>query len=186
MYESFAKIVEHDQKNGDVPEIQEGSTGAGAQESTLELMNSTIERAMNVHSSQAYTKCIESISYSQFNPVPQARRLAGDLFYLTVKTTDAGEKGVTCTVNGFYLNDSAERGVFSPGPSQKVWSNEAGKKKQGAYSYTLAGLLHQISPSFGKNLQEYFNQLLTSESYFVMQPHVKVYPWICNDDRKTN
>lgn len=63
------KIVEHDQENVEVPEIQEG-IGKGAQERALDLMNSTIEKTTHNQGSNPYTKCIESISYSQFNPVP--------------------------------------------------------------------------------------------------------------------
>jgi hypothetical protein len=43
----------------------------------------------------------------------------GDLYYITVKTIDAGEKGITCSMNGFYLNDTIENINFSPGPSTK-------------------------------------------------------------------
>jgi protein TIF31 len=99
--------------------------------------------------SNKYVKTLEQISYSSFNPVPAARKLAGDLFYLSVKTLDAGEKGITCCVNGFYVNESVEKGAFSPGPSQK---RNAQGKQTGAFSYTLIGCLNQISPSFGKNL----------------------------------
>ena len=69
LYETFAKIVEHDQENVEVPEIQD-SVGKGAQDRALELMQSTIERTTHHQGSQPYTKCIDSISYSQFNPVP--------------------------------------------------------------------------------------------------------------------
>jgi hypothetical protein len=58
----------------------------------------------------AHIKCVESINFSaSYNPVPPYRRLAGDLFYLVVKTLDAGEHGITCNVNGFYRNDNIER-----------------------------------------------------------------------------
>jgi len=66
-----------------------------------------------------YTKCIESIQFSSFNPAPAARKLAGDLFYLTVKTLDAGERGITCCVNGYYVNNCVEKTTFNPKPSQK-------------------------------------------------------------------
>ena len=46
--------------------------------------------------------------------MPKARSLAGDLFYLTVKTLDAGERGITCCANGFYVNNSIERNTFNP------------------------------------------------------------------------
>jgi protein TIF31 len=63
-------------------------------------------------------KCLESITFSGFNPVPPYRKMVGDLVYLTVRTLDAGEVGITCCVNGFYRNESSERGHFNPTPSQ--------------------------------------------------------------------
>ena len=81
----------------------------GAQQSLEDIQSSTIDKLMN---KEQYVKCIEYINFSAFNPVPAARKLAGDLFYLTVKTTDSGERGITCCVNGFYVNDNVEKGVF--------------------------------------------------------------------------
>jgi len=66
------------------------------------------------------------------------------LFYLTVKTLDAGDHGITCSVNGFYRNDNVEKQAFSPGPSTK---------HSPCFSYTLVGCLYQLSPVFGKNLE---------------------------------
>ena len=83
--------------------------------------------------------------------MPKARSLAGDLFYLTVKTLDAGEKGITCCANGFYVNNSVERNTFNPLP------RKTGPKQNTSFSYTLIGCLNQISPLFGKSLSQYFN-----------------------------
>lgn len=71
-----------------------------------ELFRNPIEKEMN---KVKHVKCLESIQFSSYNPVPQYRRLQGDLFYLTVKTLDLGEFGVTCCVNGFYRNDNIEK-----------------------------------------------------------------------------
>jgi hypothetical protein len=38
---------------------------------------------------------------------------------LTIKTLDIGDRGITCCVNGFYLNDNIEKNTFSPGPSKR-------------------------------------------------------------------
>ena len=35
-----------------------------------------------------HVKCIESIQYSNFNPVTAQRQMQGDLFYLVVKTLE--------------------------------------------------------------------------------------------------
>ena len=78
-------------------------------------------------------KCVESITFSQFNPVPPYRRMVGDLFYLVVRTLDQGDHGITCSVNGFYRNDCIEKQHFAPGPSTH---------KAPCYSYTLVGCLY--------------------------------------------
>jgi len=80
---------------------------------------------------QKFQQCYEFIQFSTFNPVPPNRKIQGDLFYLTVKTLDKGEKGITCCTSGFYVNNSVEKGMFSPGPAEGA-----------AYSYTLIGCLH--------------------------------------------
>ena len=82
-----------------------------------------------------HIKCIESIQFSQFNPVPPKRRMAGDLFYLVVRTLEnpALEHCITCSVNGFFKNDSVEKATFSSNPSTR--SNPC-------FSYTLAGCLN--------------------------------------------
>jgi len=45
--------------------------------------------------------------------VAPQKKIAGDLFYLSVKTLDVGEKNITCSVNGFYLNKNIDKSVFS-------------------------------------------------------------------------
>jgi protein TIF31 len=53
-----------------------------------ELFRNPISTEMNKVS---HVKCLESLQFSTFNPVPPYRRLAGDLFYLVVKTLDHGD-----------------------------------------------------------------------------------------------
>lgn len=61
-----------------------------------------------------HLQCIESIEFSGYNPAPDSRKMAGDLLYLVVRTLENPglEQGITCTVNGFYRNDSVERLLF--------------------------------------------------------------------------
>ena len=110
--------------------------GQGDASLVYHLMNSTIDKEMQTVKN--YTRCIDHIAFSSFNPVPPHRKLAGDLFYLTVKTLDAGEKGITASINGFYLNDSSEKGTFNPELSQK----------NPLQAYSLVALLNQLSPGF--------------------------------------
>ena len=131
-----------------------------------------------------YIKALENFQFSSFNPVPPSRKMAGDLFYLTAKTSDGIESGITCCVNGFYKNDSIEKSVFNPSPSTR--KNPLSGKSNVCFSYTLMGCLNQISSSFSKNLQQYMNQILNTEQYFLTQPTLKVYHWAHTEDRKPN
>jgi protein TIF31 len=152
----------------------------GAQSTLCELQSGTVEVEMK---KEQFLKCYDSVQYSCFNPVPPSRKLAGDLFYLTVKTLDAGEKGITCCVNGFYINDSIEKSVFKPEPSQR--KNLTSGKSNSAFSYTLIGCLNQVSAMFGKNLEKYINQILNTEQYFLTPPTNKMYHWANFEDKKT-
>ena len=105
-----------------------------------EIRASTMENVMNKEMVQGnFTECIQSIQFSGFNPPPPARKLVGDLFYLTVKTLDAGERGITCCANGFYANECVEKSVFNPNPTK---SKSSTGKPNSAYSYTLIGCLN--------------------------------------------
>ena len=92
-----------------------------------------------------HVACVESIELSNFNPVPEQRKMAGDILYLVVRTLEnpSFEYGITCSVNGFFRNDSSERVSFSPEPSTR---------NDPCFSYSLAGCLNQLSKSFTKNL----------------------------------
>lgn len=103
--------------------------------------------------------------------------MVGDLFYLTVKTLDTGDHGITCSVNGFFRNDNIEKQVFSPGPSTK---------NSPCFSYTLVGCLYQLSPAFGKNLEQYINSILATEPYFLTQPPLPVHSWITQEEKIIN
>lgn len=71
-----------------------------------ELFKNSIEIEMN---KIQHVKCIDSLVYSSYNPVPPYRKLVGDLFYLTVKTLEGNEYGITCCSNGFYKNNNIEK-----------------------------------------------------------------------------
>ena len=169
-YEALMKIIK-EQNKVDYMTPNQDDKGPGAQSSLGQLHSSTIEKTTQ---KKEYSKCIESIQFSSFNPTPPTRKLEGDLFYLTVKTLDVGEKGITCCVNGFYVNNSVEKSQYNPAPSNK---KSVSGKSNPAYSYTLIGCLNQISATFGKNLEKYINQILSTEQYFLTQPQLKVRHW---------
>jgi hypothetical protein len=90
------------------------------------LQNSKLNRLNHV-------KCIESINFSALAVKPD-RRMHGDLMYLNVKTLEQPnvEIGITCSVNGFFRNDSSIN-QFSGAPSARY---------PPCFSYTLAGCLN--------------------------------------------
>jgi hypothetical protein len=59
--------------------------------------------------------------------------MVGDLFYLVVRTLEGAEHGITCCVNGFYKNNSVEKGTFNPLPYNKG---------NPCFSYTLVGCIY--------------------------------------------
>ena len=99
-YEDFMSIIEKESKK-EIP-LPQKSTGSVLKE----LFRNPIEAEMN---KIQHVKCVESITFSSYNPVPPYRKLVGDLFYLTVKTLDSGEHGITCSINGFFKNDNIEK-----------------------------------------------------------------------------
>ena len=103
--------------------------------------------------------------------------MAGDIFYLTVRTLEnpSYEHCITCSVNGFYKNESTERGSFNPQPTQR--SNPC-------YSCTLAGCLNQLSTQFSRNLQSYLGSILKCEPYFISPIAQPVSHWIVPDDKQ--
>ena len=126
LYENFLRLVEKDRSvECPLPNSAGRRRGAaasqnlaqpdaeiGAQGTLDHLRKSTVQaQSLKEHH---FVKCYESIQFSGFNPVPASRKLLGDLFYLTVKTLDVGERGITCCINGFYVNNSIEKSNFNP------------------------------------------------------------------------
>ena len=88
--------------------------------------------------------CLQSLTYSAFNPPPGNRRLRGDLLYLTCTTLESHTLHITAAIDGFYVNSSTPT-HFSPTPAPASYS-----------SHTLIDLLRKASPlfagRFGTNL----------------------------------
>lgn len=59
---------------------------------------------------------IKSITQSGWNPPPAYRRLAGDLFYLDVRTHEGTTFCVTASPSGFFINSTKQAGIFNPAP----------------------------------------------------------------------
>ena len=46
--------------------------------------------------------------------------------------------------------------------------------------------MNQISPAFGKGLQQYINQILSTEQYFLTRTNLPIHSWAVFEDRKSN
>jgi protein TIF31 len=175
-YEEFMSLVERESKK-EIPMPPPKRQTEGPQ-LIRELFRQTPSIEAEMNKVQSGIKSVEAIQFSNsYNPVPPYRRMVGDLFYLVVKTVDSGEHGITCSVNGFYRNDNVEKQHFSPGPSTT---------RSPCLSYTLVGCLYQLSPSFGKNLEKYFNSILATEPYFLTQLPLTAqgtFSWIVPDSQ---
>jgi len=164
-YEDFLKIIEQEQKKEiPLPKTKNGST------LLKDLFKSSMDSQIN---KIKHVKCVDSIQYSSFNPVPPYRKLVGDIFYLVVKTLEGQEVGITCCSNGFFRNNNVEKNLFNPTPFNKG---------NPCYSYTLVGCIYQFSQEFGKNMEMYINSILKTEPYFLTQPPMPVHRWITQDE----
>ncbi|XP_020265278.1 clustered mitochondria protein-like [Asparagus officinalis] len=95
-----------------------------------------------VVSSPKDIKCMESITFSSFNPPPSHRRLAGDLIYLDAATLEGNKYCITGTTKGFHVNSSTGV-VLNPKPLKPAFE-----------ATTLIGLLQKISAKFKKGFRE--------------------------------
>eukprot|EP01059_Diplonema_ambulator_P035112 TRINITY_DN8165_c0_g1_i2.p1 TRINITY_DN8165_c0_g1~~TRINITY_DN8165_c0_g1_i2.p1 ORF type:complete len:1119 (+),score=317.47 TRINITY_DN8165_c0_g1_i2:43-3399(+) len=76
-----------------------------------------------------------TITWSGFNPPQRHRKLQGDLGYVDIQFTGGTLYQVTCTPNGFYVNQSKAKSELNPSPAAKPCNSE-----------TLLGLIFQLSP----------------------------------------
>ena len=92
-------------------------------------------------------KCIKSINYSNWNPVPADRHLKGDLVYLNVVTLENQSLEIVGTMDGFYVSRSTAD-KFDPTP----------RKDKPCHGFSLYVCLAAASPKFVavmKQLQEF-------------------------------
>ncbi|KAF3772620.1 Clustered mitochondria protein, partial [Nymphaea thermarum] len=112
------------------------------------------------------TKCVESIVFSSFNPVPSHRRLVGDLVYLDIETLEGHKVCITGTTRTFYVNSSLGS-VLDPRPT-----------KNSSESFTLIGLLQKISPKFKKGFREILDQKAAAHPFESVQSLLPPNSWL--------
>ena len=104
-------------------------------------------------SNQRLPKCVDSITFSGWNPPPPNRRLLGDLVYLEVKILEGHSVFVTSFPGGFFMN-SCTATKFNPAPAPNPY-----------YSTTLLQLLQRCSPKFRRAYAEVCCFLFSSDAW---------------------
>ncbi|KAJ1658234.1 Intracellular distribution of mitochondria [Dispira simplex] len=123
----------------------------------------------NYHRSRQVPQCLTSLSVSGWNPVPQYRRLQGDLLYIVVTTLEGTSFHITGAETGFYVSHSS-RSKFDPSPFDTL---------PGYMNHSLILLLEGLSPKFAaqfKKLQRFITEKPMLEVLPTAIPHV-AYPW---------
>ncbi|KAJ1968496.1 Intracellular distribution of mitochondria, partial [Dimargaris xerosporica] len=121
------------------------------------------------HQDRTIPQCLGSLALSGWNPVPQFRKLQGDLIYLTVKTLEGATHEITGATSGFFVNQSSGS-RFNPAPNTRVRSHR---------NHSLISLLESLSPAFAtqfKKLQHFITSKPMLEVLPVAIPHA-AYPW---------
>jgi protein TIF31 len=114
-------------------------------------------------------KCVKSVTFSGWNPVPSYRKLVGDLFYLEVETLENIKYNVTCNSKGFYVNNTAydEEVVFDPTPSKKNFQ-----------ATTLIGLLYRCSKLFKTRFPKLLEMRIKKHPFEVTPVPFPLFKWI--------
>ena len=94
--------------------------------------------------------------------------MQGDLLYLKAKLLGGAEYEITCTTDGFYVNDCVEGGRFHPDPH----------RDHACFSHSLAGLFYQLSTEFGPRLEEHLKNVLNAEPYLITPCTVPTFEWL--------
>lgn len=91
--------------------------------------------------------CLMHLSFSEFNPPSNKRKMQGDLGYIIVRTLEGNTLHITCACNGFYVNATdLNKGLFKPEPTTELVSGK-----------TLVDLLARASLGFKNAWQKLSN-----------------------------
>ncbi|KAJ1983333.1 Intracellular distribution of mitochondria [Dimargaris cristalligena] len=123
----------------------------------------------NYHRDRQNPQCLAGITVSGWNPVPQFRKLQGDLLYLNVTTLEGPTYSITGAVSGFFVNQSTPA-VFNPAPRTQLNHYQ---------NHSLISLLTNLSPRFQtqfKLLQNFITSKPMLEVLPGTVPYV-AYPW---------
>ena len=93
--------------------------------------------------------------------------LAGDLFYLDVRTLEGNVYYVTAWTHGFFVNNTKQGGLFDPSPAPASYA-----------SHNLVDLLNKISPKFQENFKYILTVIFDPHSLDYQPAPLNVVPWL--------
>jgi len=115
-------------------------------------------------------RCLNSIVKSVFDQFVKEEEKKGDLQYFEVNTLEGKVVYITSSEKGFFVNQSTAS-LFSNKPTALP-----------CFSFTLAGVLAQISPLFRENFAKLMSQTLNAESaIFAASPGDK-FEWLAPNE----
>ena len=115
-------------------------------------------------------RCLNYIVKSVFNEFAKEEEKKGDLQYFELNTLEGKVVYITSSEKGFFVNQSIAT-LFSNKPAALP-----------CFSYTLAGVLAQISPLFRENFAKLISQTLNAESgIFAPSPSDK-FEWLAPNE----
>uniref|UniRef100_A0A5K3EIG9 Clu domain-containing protein n=2 Tax=Mesocestoides corti TaxID=53468 RepID=A0A5K3EIG9_MESCO len=111
-------------------------------------------------------ECVQQLNYSNWNPPPAPRRLAGDLLYLIVHTLEGKRCHITACPRGFYVNQTTDE-EFNPAPVQNAY-----------VAHSLVDLLKQLSPAFKKAFETLLKRRANKHPFERLPTPYQVYSWL--------
>jgi hypothetical protein len=123
------------------------------------------------HTKPQKFKCVNSFNKSIHNQTVPENKRQGDIVYLEIQTLEGKTVNVTCNERGFFVNNTNPNGVFDPKPSGFP-----------CYSYTLPGLLSQVSTLFRDNFSKLISQVLNVETMLFLPSPSDKYDWLVSKD----
>lgn len=116
--------------------------------------------------SPKHIACVDSITFSTFNPPPSYRRLSGDLIYMDVVTLEGNKLCITGNTKSFFVNSSSGN-ILDPRPN-----------KQHHEATTFIGLLQKISLRFKKGFREILDRKSSSHPFEFVTSLLPSNPWL--------
>lgn len=115
-------------------------------------------------------RCVNSIVKSVYNQFVKEEEKKGDLQYFEVNTLEGKVIFLTSSEKGFYINQSTSM-QFSNKPAPIP-----------CFSYTLAGVLSQISPLFKENFSKLISQTLNAEAALFSPSPGDKFEWLAPNE----